>query len=184
MSDDFLNQITLNYLISKNQLQKLNKKIKQNSEELLTSEKEIYGNRLVELFKQLLNSDFPNDLSSDVHVSFDNFLERSIYYFKMHDNNENLEKERNTEEFVEKYVGEKVKDEENDLEYELEDEDVIEDDKKNVEPPVIKVKQKFKRNAFVSNGVEDIQKLPLNWFSKVRQEYKQNQIIPRNKDSY
>ena len=53
-----------------------NKKMKQNSEKLLTSEKEIYGNRLVELFKQLLNNNFPNDLSSDVHLSFDNFLEK------------------------------------------------------------------------------------------------------------
>jgi hypothetical protein len=33
-----------------------------------------------------------------------------------------------------------------------------------------------------SKGVDDIQQLPLDWFSKVRQTYKQNQIIPRHKD--
>jgi hypothetical protein len=34
-----------------------------------------------------------------------------------------------------------------------------------------------------SKGVDDIQQLPLDWFSKVRQTYKQNQIIPRHKDT-
>ena len=34
-----------------------------------------------------------------------------------------------------------------------------------------------------SKGVDDIQQLPLDWFSKVRQTYKQNQIIPRHKDN-
>ena len=34
-----------------------------------------------------------------------------------------------------------------------------------------------------SKGVDDIQHLPLDWFSKVRQTYKQNQIIPRHKDA-
>jgi hypothetical protein len=32
-----------------------------------------------------------------------------------------------------------------------------------------------------SKGVDDIQQLPLDWFNKVRQSYKQNQIIPRQK---
>ena len=30
--------------------------------------------------------------------------------------------------------------------------------------------------------VDDIQKLPLNWFENLRQNYKQNNIIPRKKD--
>jgi hypothetical protein len=34
----------------------------------------------------------------------------------------------------------------------------------------------------MSNGVEDIHKLPLDWFNTTRQNYKQNQIIPRKKE--
>ena len=34
----------------------------------------------------------------------------------------------------------------------------------------------------VSNGVEDIHKLPLDWFNSTRQNYKINQIIPRKKE--
>ena len=33
-----------------------------------------------------------------------------------------------------------------------------------------------------SVGVDDIQKLPLDWFQNVRENYKKNQIIPRKKD--
>jgi hypothetical protein len=40
-----------------------------------------------------------------------------------------------------------------------------------------------KFNNTKSKGVDDIQQLPLDWFSKVRQTYKQNQIIPRHKDN-
>ena len=40
MSDDLVNQITLNYLISSQQLNKLNKKIKQKEEDKLKSDKE------------------------------------------------------------------------------------------------------------------------------------------------
>ena len=34
-----------------------------------------------------------------------------------------------------------------------------------------------------SHGVDDIQKLPLNWFENLRQNYKQNNIIPRKKEA-
>ena len=62
-----------------------------------------------------------------------------------------------------------------------EDEDEDEDEKKNEESinNNIIVKNKYTNQ---SHGVDDIQKLPLNWFQNVRQNYKQNNIIPRKKE--
>jgi hypothetical protein len=54
MSDDLVNQLTLNFLISKNQLQKLNKKIKEDASQLIQTDKELYGNRIKQLFNDLL----------------------------------------------------------------------------------------------------------------------------------
>ena len=48
-----------------------------------------------------------------------------------------------------------------------------------IKPSCPKVYKKAKQTK--SKGVEDIHQLPLDWFSKVRQTYKQNQIIPRQK---
>ena len=50
MSDDLVNQITLNFLISKQQLQKLNKRIKQKEEDKMKTDMEIYKDKFVELF--------------------------------------------------------------------------------------------------------------------------------------
>ena len=43
------------------------------------------------------------------------------------------------------------------------------------------VQNKYKKSTN-SIGVEDIQKLPLDWFQNVRQDYKKNKIIPRKKE--
>ena len=94
MSDDFINQLTLNFLISKNQLNKLNKKVKENTETTRKSDKEIYGQRITQLFNDLLVNEPPEILLQEVKTGFDYFIDKSIYYFKALDNNELLEKER------------------------------------------------------------------------------------------
>ena len=35
-----------------------------------------------------------------------------------------------------------------------------------------------------SNGVDDIHKLPVDWFHNVRQNYKLTQILPRKKELF
>ena len=66
MSDDLVNQITLNFLISKQQMQKLNKKIKQKEEDKMKTDMEIYREQIVELFTKFINDEFPDDLLEDV----------------------------------------------------------------------------------------------------------------------
>ena len=184
MSDDFVNQLTLNFLISKQQLQKLNKKTKDNIQQTMIEERLFYGDRIKSLFNNLFDNNPPDDLLYYVKTTFDSFIEKSIYYFKAHDNSENLEKER-------------TEDIQDDIDYEKEERDIAngnykentEDDTENTEDDTETtcpnnntiVKHKY-RTKTASAGVDDIQKLPLDWFHNVRQHYKQNQIIPRKKE--
>lgn len=94
MSDDLVNQLTLNFLISKKQLQKLNKQYKADNK---NKELSNYKERLVQLFEDLLVHNPPDDLMCNVTSSFEMFVEKAIYYFKIHDDNIKLENERNGE---------------------------------------------------------------------------------------
>ena len=176
----YVNQLTLNFLISKNQLQKLNK-LKQKEEVL---EPEYDKKRIYELFKQLINNDKPDDLLEDVKTCFDAFIEKSIYYLEMHDKNEIIQNERTTNISDEDDIKndrdfddeEDINDEEDEYK---DDEDINEDED---EYKVIKPYVKYSKKKSASNGVEDIHKLPMDWFNSARQNYKVNQIIPRKKE--
>jgi hypothetical protein len=85
MSEDFINQLTLNCLINKNQLEKLNKKICNDKDEIFKKKVQLYKNEILILFTQLLENNSPSDLLSDVHKSFDLFVSKSIYYFETRD---------------------------------------------------------------------------------------------------
>ena len=91
MSEDLVNQLTLSFLISKKQLQKLNKRLKETTETSRMSDKEIYNERIKNLFNDLLVDKPPTNLLQEVQTGFDFFLDKCIYYFKASDNNELLE---------------------------------------------------------------------------------------------
>ena len=158
--NDYVNQLTLSFLISKNQLQKLNKlKQKQHEEPIYDKE------RVNELFTQLLNNERPDDLLEDVKTCFDAFIEKSIYYLEIHDKNLVIQTSRCIED-------EDELDKDDD---ELEEDENVEEEEE--EEPIACAKKHNK-----SKGVDDIQKLPLNWFNSTRQNYKINQILPRKKE--
>jgi len=207
MSDDLVNQLTLNFLISKQQLQKLNKKNKDDAKIKWNTEYLAQRDRIKILFEQLLFNNEPDDLLIDVRDAFDNFVNKSVYYFKAHDTTENLEKERTEEihqdidfeqeerEIEKGNYKERSNDEESEEEEDgygdEEEEDEEEEEDKGEEVPTnnkpithhpIVVKSKYKKQS-TSEGVDDLQKLPLDWFQNVRQNYKKNQIIPRKKEA-
>ena len=167
----YVNQLTLNFLISKNQLQKLNK-LKQKEEVL---EPEYDKKRIYELFNQLLNNDKPDDLLEDVKTCFDAFIEKSAYYLEIHDKNETIQNERNVNDIKDDIDFEEEEDEED--EEDIKDIDFEEEDEEVIKPYV-----KYSKKKTASNGVEDIHKLPVDWFNSARQNYKINQIIPRKKE--
>jgi hypothetical protein len=195
MSDDLVNQITLNYLISKSQLQKLNNKIKKKEQDAMKTDKEIYKEQINELFTKCLNDEFPDDLLQDVRNSFTYFIEKSVYYLKIKANQSNedisaaesLEEENTVASLEEDIEAEDL--EEEDISAAEEEEDIsaaesleeentvasLEEDISAAES-LEKPKQVFKKSSkpVHSEGVEDINKLPLDWFTKVK--YSQNQI--------
>ena len=225
MSDDFINQLTLNFLISKNQLQKLNKKVKENSNQIKIQEIQKYRKRITTLVNNLLEYQPPDDLLFEVKLAFDTFVDKSIYYFKAHDNSFKLENERLNKDIIhddidfekEENDKEEEDDEEQDKDDEKEDDEIQEKDEEvqekynevqekddDIQDKDIETQDKdleaqekdeeksiYKHNNIIvknkytnqSRGVDDIQKLPLNWFQNVRQNYKQNHIIPRRKES-
>jgi hypothetical protein len=217
MSDDLVNQLTLNFLISKNQLQKLNKRLKDDTEQHRKTDKEIYGERIKELFSDLLVNKIPSDLLIDVKTSFDCFVDKCVYYFKVHDNNEVLEQERNANVDIHDDIDFEKEEraielgnyKERDNSYNSDNSDNSDSttnsgDDDNVDPidytNIIDSKQEqvtpkkvaqsgFSNDSTVSpryykkkQGAAETQQLPLDWFQSVRQNYKQNHIIPRTKD--
>jgi len=185
-SNEFVNQFTLNLLINKTQLQKLNK-MRQIED---TSKDNVNYNRdkISHLFNELLNNNQPDDLLEDVKASFNNFIEKSIYYLEIHDKNVNIQKERDELEVDDTMINElndDIVDEFEDVEdfddvedFEFENEEYFEEPKESI----IKANKKYSKHSLVKNGVDDIQKLPLDWFNTTRQSYKINQIIPRKKE--
>jgi hypothetical protein len=200
MSDDLVNQITLNYLISSQQLNKLNKKIKQKEEDKLKSDKEIYKDQISELFTKCLNDEFPNDILQEVKHSFAYFVEKSIYYLKLKADNLAENKECSAEcsanaqeeESIDEDDDEDEEDEDDDEEeeeegYGEEEAQAIEssEEEESREQIAEKRPQKVFKKAskpIHSEGVDNIQNLPLDWFTKVRCNYKQNKIISGKKD--
>lgn len=88
MSEDFVNQITLDCLLNKqlyhNQIKNKNKKSKQINKE----ERKFYRKRIFNLFKEMINNNSPQELPQDVKYAYDNFIESTIHYFKTIDNND------------------------------------------------------------------------------------------------
>lgn len=80
-SEDIVNQITLNCLISKSHLMKINNsKIKKNLEiERHKNIKKNY-NELLKLFENLVNNEYPDNLFDDVKNSYIHFIDKSLLY--------------------------------------------------------------------------------------------------------
>ena len=210
MSDDLVNQITLNFLISKSQLHKLNNKIKQKEQETMKSDKEIYKDQINELFTKCLNDEFPNDLLQDVRNSFTYFIEKSVYYLKLKadrtddSGDKNLEAESLEEELSDNEKDEDISDNESEadedetesLEAETEsleaETESLEVETENLEEEYeedVKPQRVYKKTTKPSHseGVDDINKLPLDWFTKVKyqtqkQKQKQNQNLIEKKN--
>ena len=187
MSDDLVNQITLNFLISKSQLHKLNNKIKQKEQDAMKSDKEIYKEQINELFTKCLNDEFPNDLLQDVRNSFTYFIEKSVYYLK-------LKADRSNEDDISAAAEEELSDNEKEEGDEFSDNEEEEDTVASLEESLetvasleesleVKPQRVYKKTTKPSHseGVDDINKLPLDWFTKVKyQNLKQNQNQNQN----
>lgn len=86
MSEEYLNQITIDCLMNKDQYKNC---LKNNSKEINKNDKKFYRKRIYNLAKELLLSkEEPPNLFSDVKYSFDIFIKSCIHYFKSLDSND------------------------------------------------------------------------------------------------
>jgi hypothetical protein len=87
MSEEFINKVTLEYLINK----EYNVAIKPDSK-IDKKDKKFYRKRVFNLTKQLLSNETPSDLLPEVKHAFDNYVNHCISYFKTMDQNDIVHK--------------------------------------------------------------------------------------------
>lgn len=95
MSQAFVDQVTLDCLLNKSMF---NAHVKnKQAQSVNKEERKFYKKRIYNLFKEMLiNKSEPDDLLPDVKYAYDNFINASINYFKMIDNNDLLQEEYKT----------------------------------------------------------------------------------------
>lgn len=83
MSANIVDQITLECLMNKELYSKLNANKKQSQDNKVA--RKIYKKRLIELTKDLLSNEKPDNLMPDVEYAFDNYVKTCVRYFKIID---------------------------------------------------------------------------------------------------
>jgi hypothetical protein len=192
MSEDYVNQLTLNFLISKTQLDKLNKKRHSDKQQMMKTEKEIFREEIYQLFDDLFDENAPTDLLNDVKDAYEHFIAKSIYYFKVRKSTTNEEdikedinydKECNYNDNEEDIKEESNEEEDSNEEKEEEDSNEEKEEEVEVVEENIKIVHKKHPDKYkLTEGSEDIHKLPLDWFKTTRKNYTMNQILPRKKE--
>jgi len=86
-----LNDITLQFLISKEQLQKLNQKRNTEPDTSKVSQQSVHEDKIKELFHNLLVNEAPDDLTYELRNIFDLFVDKCIAYFEDKEQEKELE---------------------------------------------------------------------------------------------
>lgn len=91
MSENFVNQITIDCLLNKEQYQK--HLIQTNHKVTHKKDKKFYKKRIYNMTKELLTNNAPNNLFPDVKYAFENYVKSCIHYFKAIDSNDILQED-------------------------------------------------------------------------------------------
>ncbi len=91
MSQSLVNQITIDCLLNREAMGK--HIMKQREKQINKEELHFYRKRIYNLFKELINNKQHSDMSPDVKYAYDTFIQATIHYFKVVDNNDLLQEE-------------------------------------------------------------------------------------------
>jgi hypothetical protein len=108
MSQSFVDQITLDFLLNKETMGK--HVMKQREKEIDKQEFQFYKKRISNLFKDLISNEYPEDISPDVKYAYNTFIKSTIHYFKTLDNNDLLQEEYKDVEFPPEICGDDLDD--------------------------------------------------------------------------
>ena len=91
MSDAFVNQVTLDCLLNK---ELYNSQVRgKRAKQLNKEEQRFYRKRTLNLFKEMINKNSPENLFPDVKYAYDNFVNAAVNYFKTIDNSDIIQSE-------------------------------------------------------------------------------------------
>jgi hypothetical protein len=93
MTEDFINQITLDCLINKEVYDKMT--IMKKQKNVNKKDKKFYRKRILNLTRELLlkKDDDYIEVNPDIKQCFDNYIKTCIHYFKIIDNNDIIQEE-------------------------------------------------------------------------------------------
>jgi len=91
MSQKLVDQITLDCLLNKELMG--NHVMKQREKQINKNDLKFYRKRIYNLFKEIISNNSPDNLSPDVKYSYNTFIQTSIDYIKVIDNNDLLQEE-------------------------------------------------------------------------------------------
>lgn len=91
MSEAFVNQVTLDCLLNK---ELYNSQVRgKQAKQLNKEEQRFYRKRTLNLFKEMINKNSPENLFPDVKYAYDNFVNAAVNYFKTIDNSDIIQAE-------------------------------------------------------------------------------------------
>lgn len=98
-ADDFLNQVSLDFLINKKQYKKHSISFTENTinKKINKKDKKFYRRRILSLTKDLLSKEDEVDtvIPPDIKYMFDNFIKACVHYFKILDRNDIIQEDYN-----------------------------------------------------------------------------------------
>ena len=93
MQDNIVSELTLEYLMNKEQYAKYIGKNAEKTKGANKKDKKFYRKRIVDLTKQLLNNEPSEEILQDIIKSFDSYAKICVDYFKMVDRRDILQEE-------------------------------------------------------------------------------------------
>ena len=94
MSVEFIHKTTLDYLVNKDYIAKMNSMTENQNQELKNKkDKRFYRKRVFNLTKELLSGELSQDIFPDIKQAFDNYVRHCISYFKAIDCSDIMQEE-------------------------------------------------------------------------------------------
>ena len=93
MSEKYVQQITLDCFMNKEQREKEKSKGLEEEKKTMTKDTKFYKKRIVQITKDMLNNTPPQELLHDVSFTFHNYIKTCIRYFKIIDKHDILQED-------------------------------------------------------------------------------------------